>query len=251
MTLPANNKHFHFITLFPQTIDVWLQSSILGKAFEAKLFEYTLYQLRDFSQDKHRSVDDVSYGGGGGMVIKAEPLALAVESIWDKWGKENCEVIYFSPLGEKLSHSLVTSYAQLSKSHLILVCGHYEGVDQRFLDHWVDKQISLGDFVMTGGELAAIAFTDSVTRQFAGVLGNEMAPHEESFSLSNEKGNPLLEYPHYTRPSEFRGHKVPEVLLSGNHALISDWRSEKSQELTNQLRPDLAQSVLTNSLSRK
>lgn len=239
MTSPANKKHFHFITLFPQTIEVWLRSSILGKAVEADLFEFTLHQLRDFSQDKHRSVDDVSYGGGGGMVIKAEPLALAVESIWEKWGRNHCEVIYFSPLGERLSHPLVKSYATHPKTHFILVCGHYEGVDQRFLDHWVDKQISLGDFVVTGGELAAVAFTDSVTRQFAGVLGSEMAPHEESFSLESEGGKPLLEYPHYTRPSEFRGHKVPDILISGNHGMISQWRKEKSNELTKALRPDL------------
>ncbi len=220
--------HFHFVSLFPETIDVWLKSSILGRAHTQGLFSYTLTQLRDFATDKHASVDDAAYGGGGGMVLKVEPLVLAIESLQQKYGKENTHIIYFSPKGQELHHQFVKEAAKrFAKKHLILICGHYEGVDQRFIDHWVQEEISLGDFVLTGGELPAVAFVDAVARQIEGVLGNADGPEEESFALMQD-GVCLLEYPHYTRPQTFRNLSVPDVLLSGDHEKISQWRRSKS-----------------------
>ena len=232
--------HFHFLTLFPESIEIWLTTSIVGRARDRHLFDFSLYQLRDFSQDKHRSVDDMAYGGGGGMVMRLEPLVAAVESITRGLVPENKRVIYFSPAGLRMDQPVINGFAGGSIEHYILVCGHYEGVDQRFLDHWVDLQISLGDFVLTGGELPAVAFTDALIRQLAGVIHHEGAPETESFSLSDpQSGARLLEYPHYTRPAEFRGLKVPDVLLNGNHRNIAQWREKESLERTRKLRPDL------------
>lgn len=231
--------HFHFISLFPEFLQAWMGSSILGKAADRNVFHYSLYQLRDFSKNKHRSVDDVSYGGGGGMVLKVDCLVSAVTHIKDKLGAETSRVIYFSPAGKTLSHQVVQSYLQPSTpSHLILVCGHYEGVDQRFIDHWVDEEISLGDFVLTGGELPALAFADSLSRHLEGTLTRKDSASQESFSLSHN-GCRLLEYPQYTRPPEFEGFTVPEILLSGDHVKIEAWRKEQSLLRTQKLRPDL------------
>lgn len=230
---------FHFVTLFPETIQVWMSTSILGRALKAGLFDFKTYQLRDYSTDKHLNVDDVAYGGGGGMVLRVEPLVRAVESIKDNLGTEQAEVIYFSPAGKRLTHALVTeSTKPPHKNHFIFICGHYEGVDQRFIDHWVDSEISLGDFVLTGGELPALAMADSMIRQLEGALGSETTAETESFSLTSDN-TLLLEYPHYTRPSEFRGLKVPEILLSGNHPKIEAWRLEQARTKTLDRRPDL------------
>lgn len=232
--------HFHFLTLFPETIEVWLRTSILGRAHEQGIFQYSLYQLRDFAENKHRRVDDVAYGGGGGMVLCVEPLVRAVETIQSRIAPEKARVIYFTPAGLRLSTQILKQFLPPSSSnHIILVCGHYEGVDQRFIEGWVDDEISLGDFVLTGGELPAVAFTDALIRHLPEVLGYESAVHEESFSLQ-ESGRPLLEYPHYTRPAEFLGRRVPEALLSGNHERIADWRRQKSEERTERRRPDLS-----------
>ncbi|MFM8313745.1 MAG: tRNA (guanosine(37)-N1)-methyltransferase TrmD [Deltaproteobacteria bacterium] len=234
---------FHFITLFPETIEIWMTTSILGRAFKAGLFDFKTYQLRNFSTDKHLNVDDVAYGGGGGMVLKIEPLVKAVESIQNVIGKQNTRVIYFTPAGTPLTHSIIKKYAEgLIAKELIFVCGHYEGVDQRFVDHWVDDEISLGDFVLTGGELPAVAMADSMIRQLEGVLGAVDGAKSESFSLSLDN-KPILEYPHYTRPSEFLGLKVPEVLLSGNHPKIELWRTEQAKLKTLKNRPDLLESI--------
>jgi tRNA (guanine37-N1)-methyltransferase len=232
--------HFHFVTLFPETIASWLTTSIIGRAFERGLFRYTLYQLRDFSKDKHRSVDDVSYGGGGGMVLRLEPLVAALEHIREQISPNAATVIAFSPHGDRIQQSLLDSLtATAQPRHLILVCGHYEGVDQRFIDGWVDRQISLGDFIVTGGELPALALTDALIRQTEGALGGESAALKESFRLQTSAGQTLLEHPHYTRPPEFRGVKVPEILLSGDHNKIAEWRHARALELTQRLRPDL------------
>lgn len=230
---------FHFITLFPETVNVWMSSSIVGRAHKAGFFDYKIYQLRDYSTDKHLNVDDVAYGGGGGMVLQVEPLSKAVESIWATLGKSNCLVIYFSPAGKPMTHEVVKTFA-LNKQieHFIFVCGHYEGVDQRFIDHWVDEEISLGDFVLTGGELPALALADAMIRQIDGTLGSETRASSESFSLSSDN-RPLLEYPHYTRPAEYLGHKVPEILMSGNHQKIAEWRTEQAKLKTRTKRPDL------------
>jgi len=231
--------HYHFISLFPEFLEAWMGLSILGKAAKRNVFQYSLYQLRDFSNDKHRSVDDVSYGGGGGMVLRVDCLARAVQHIREKLNNEPSRVIYFSPKGKQLSHSLLEHYLEPHvPAHLILVCGHYEGVDQRFIDHWVDEEISLGDFVLTGGEVPALAFADALSRHLEGTLTREGSSSEESFSLHHQ-GSRLLEYPQYTRPSEFEGHKVPEILLSGDHDKIAAWRKEQSLSTTRALRPDL------------
>jgi tRNA (guanine37-N1)-methyltransferase len=227
---------FHFITLFPKAIEVWLTTSILGRARESGLFDFSLYQLRDFSKDKHRAVDDVAYGGGGGMVLRIEPLVEAIETLRAQLGDEPSEVIHFSPAGERLSQKVLDKFpARETRRHLILICGHYEGIDQRVLDHWVDREISLGDFVLTGGELPAVAFADALIRQQEGTLGGRGASLNESFRLHGK----LLEYPHYTRPSDYRGVKVPEVLLSGDHGAIDEWRREQALERTRSRRPDL------------
>ncbi len=233
--------HFHFITLFPETIEVWFRTSILGRGLKNQLFSFEALQLRDFATDSHKRVDDTAYGGGGGMVLKIEPLVKAVESLYEKYGRENVYTIYFSPAGQKLEEKLISKFSSnLIHKHLVLICGHYEGIDERFVNHWVDCQISLGDFVMTGGEIPAIAFADALVRKVHGVLGYDAAPEKESFSLRDPNSNQiLLEYPQYTRPKEFRGLAVPEVLLNGNHQDVEEWRLEKSIERTRHLRPDL------------
>ncbi len=225
---------FIFITLFPETISVWLTTSILGRAREKGLFQFETLQLRDFSTDKHRSVDDAPYGGGGGMVLRLEPLVAAVESVKTRF--PDARVVHFSPKGTRLNCDLIdTLAAQTKTTDYILICGHYEGIDQRFSDHWVDLEVSLGDFVLTGGELPAVAFADSMIRRISGALASDAAHEEESFSLRDENnGRRLLEYPHYTRPVEFRGHKVPEILLGGNHAAIACWRKEQSLAITSE-----------------
>ena len=217
---------FDVLTLFPEMFKT-LDESIIGRAKEKGLIEINLINIRDFSKDKHKKVDDIPYGGGAGMVIRPDVVYDAYSSIENK---ENAKVIYLSPQGKTLNQNIVK---ELSKEeHLILLCGHYEGIDQRVLDEIVDEEISIGDYVLTGGELPAMVVVDSVSRYVNGVLNNESVK-EESFS------NKLLEYPQYTRPEEFKGKKVPEVLISGHHENIKKWRDEKSLEITKLKRPDL------------
>ena len=218
---------FDVLTLFPEMFKS-LDESIIGKAKEKQLIEINLINIRDFSKDKHKKVDDTPYGGGAGMVIMPDVVYDAYSSINKK---ENAKVIYLSPQGKVLNQNKVK---ELSKeNHLILLCGHYEGIDQRVLDEIVDEEISIGDYVLTGGELPAMVLIDSVSRYVKGVLKEESV-EEESFS-----NNQLLEYPQYTRPEEFRGKKVPEVLISGHHQNIKKWREEKALEVTKKKRPDL------------
>lgn len=234
-----SSRHFHFLTLFPEVIHSWMNSSILKKAVESEIFSYSVYQLRDYATNKHKSVDDVAYGGGGGMVLKVDVLVAALQDIRARIAQAPNRVIYFSPVGKTLSRPLLDHYrANHPETHLILVCGHYEGVDQRFIDRWVDDLISLGDFVLTGGELPALAFADSLSRHLVGTLKREGAQEEESFSLS-QNGKSLLEYPHYTRPPVYEGMSVPEVLLTGDHGKILEWRKEQALSITQQYRPDL------------
>ena len=216
---------FDVLTLFPEMFHS-LNESIIGRAKEKGLIEINLINIRDFSKDKHKKVDDTPYGGGAGMVIKPDVVYDAYASVKE----EKAKVIYLTPQGKILNQQKVK---ELSKeNHLILLCGHYEGIDQRVLDEIVDEEISIGDYVLTGGELPAMVLIDSVSRYVKGVL-NEDSTQEESFS------NNLLEYPQYTRPEEFRGKKVPEVLISGNHGHIKKWREEKWLEVTRKKRPDL------------
>lgn len=225
--------HFHFVTLFPETIHPWMAASIIGRAHKSGLFDYTVHQLRDFSEDKHRNVDDVAYGGGGGMVLKPEPLVKAVETIREHSSGVVCRTVCFTPAGKRFDQHVVESLSPLlTEAHFILICGHYEGIDQRFIDGWADEVISLGDFVLTGGEIPALAFADALIRQLEGTVGHDSKGQSESFTLKDESGNRLLEYPHYTRPSEFRGRAVPEVLLNGDHQAIQRWRIDKAKELT-------------------
>ena len=216
---------FDVLTLFPEMFEI-LNQSIIGKAIEKELIDINLINIRDFSKDKHKKVDDTPYGGGAGMVMKPDVVYDAYQSIKDR----NAKVIYMSPQGKPLNQKKVE---ELSKeNHLIILCGHYEGIDQRVLDKIVDEEISIGDYVLTGGEIPAMVLIDSVSRYVEGVL-KEDSIKEESFS------NGLLEYPQYTRPEVFEGMKVPEVLLSGHHENIEKWRKEKSLEITKKKRPEL------------
>ena len=217
---------FDVLTLFPEMFEP-VKQSILGRAEADKLLEINLINIRDFSKDVHKHVDDTPYGGGAGMVIKPDVVYDAFKSIDSK----NAKCIYMSPQGKVLTQSKCKELAK--EEHLIILCGHYEGIDQRVLDQIVDEEISIGDYVLTGGELPAMCLIDGVSRYVPGVL-SEGSTDEESFSNEN-----LLEYPQYTRPEEFEGVKVPEVLLSGNHKKIAEWRREKSLEITNKKRPEL------------
>lgn len=216
---------FDVLTLFPEMFQS-LEESIIGRAVKKNLIHIQLTNMRDFSKDKHKKVDDTPYGGGAGMVIRPDVVYDSYESVKD----DDAKVIYMSPKGTVLNQEKVK---ELSKEkHLIIICGHYEGIDQRVLDEIVDEEISIGDYVLTGGELPAMVLIDSVSRYVEGVLSEE-STSEESFSDN------LLEYPQYTRPEEFRGIKVPEVLISGHHENIRKWRKEKSIEVTQKNRPEL------------
>ena len=215
------------LTLFPEMFDS-LKHSILKKATEKELLKINLVDIRDFSKNKHKKVDDYPFGGGAGMLMTPEPIYDAIMSV----KKEDSYVIYLSPAGNVLTQEKVVSYAK-NYNHIILVCGHYEGVDERIIELLVDEEVSIGDYVLTGGEIPAMVLVDAISRYVDGVLGGEHSVLEESFS------NNLLEYPQYTRPQVFMGKSVPEVLLSGHHENIKKWREEKSLEKTKKVRPDL------------
>lgn len=228
---------FSIITLFPEVFDPILNSSILKRAQKKGLVEFELVNLRDFGEGKHQVVDDRPYGGGVGMILKPDVLARALKSILKitrpSFGGKNLKlkIVLTSASGIPYKQAKAQELSQLD--HLIVICGHYEGVDQRFIENQVDEEISIGDYVLTGGEIPAMVIVDSVTRLIPKVLEKKEATVDESFSEG------LLEYPQYTRPEEFEGKKVPEVLLSGNHAKILKWRSQKSLEKTKETRPDL------------
>ncbi len=220
------NMKFDILTLFPEMFEP-INQSILGRAQEKNIIDINVINIRDFSENKHKKVDDTPYGGGAGMVIMPDVVYRAYNSIDNI---ENAKVIYMSPQGQTLNQAKVESLAK--EDHLIILCGHYEGIDQRVLDKIVDEEISIGDYVLTGGEIPAMALIDSVSRYVDGVLTGESIK-EESFSQG------LLEYPQYTRPEVFEGVKVPEVLLSGHHENIDKWRKEQSIHITEKKRPDL------------
>ncbi len=225
---------FDVLTLFPEMFDI-LNESIIGRAKEKGLINVNLINIRDFSKNKHKKVDDTPYGGGAGMVIQPDVVYDAYKSIIkNDEESEKTRVIYMSPQGKKLNQQKVE---ELSKQeHLILLCGHYEGIDQRVLDTIVDEEISIGDYVLTGGELPAMVLIDSVSRYVEGVL-KDGSTTEESFSQG------LLEYPQYTRPEVFEDQQVPDVLRSGNHQMIDKWRREQSLKKTLERRPDLLEEV--------
>jgi tRNA (guanine37-N1)-methyltransferase len=217
------------ITLFPEIIGGALEQSILGRAQEKGLVRIFLHQLRDYATDKHRTVDDKPYGGGPGMLLKCEPVFAAVEAVqaMDRPGK----VVLFSPAGHVFDQPQARRFA--AESRLILLCGHYEGVDERVPAHLADEEISIGDYVLTNGAVAALVVIDAVVRLQPGVLGNQASAAEDSFAAEEIEG------PQYTRPEEFRGWRVPEILLSGDHARIAAWRREQGRLKTGKIRPDL------------
>ncbi|MGB0291557.1 MAG: tRNA (guanosine(37)-N1)-methyltransferase TrmD [Luteolibacter sp.] len=216
------------VTLFPDLAMAPLSDSIINRAREAGVVEIHAHQLRNWSEDKHRRVDAAPYGGGPGMVLRPEPLVAAVESLQS----ENSKTILMTPQGVQLNQQLV---ADLSKeSHLVVLCGHYEGVDQRVVESVVDLEVSIGDYILTNGAVAAAVLSDAIIRLLPGALGDDDSPMDESFSDPN-----LLEAPSYTKPSEFRGMEVPEVLKSGNHAHITAWKEQQALQRTKQNRPDL------------
>jgi len=215
------------LTLFPAMIHGFLTESMIGRAAEAGLLQIAVHNLRDWAEGKHKVTDDRPFGGGAGMLLKPEPVFAAIEQLR---GPETT-TIYFAPDGERLTTELVQEFAQ--KKHLLLLSGHYEGVDQRVRDNLIDREVSIGDYVLTNGTLPAAVFLDAVGRYVPGVLGEEKSLTQDSFR------NKLLSFPQFTRPAEFRGMKVPDVLLSGDHAKIEKWRQEQRVERTKRLRPDL------------
>ncbi|MGI6357547.1 MAG: tRNA (guanosine(37)-N1)-methyltransferase TrmD [Bacillota bacterium] len=224
------------LTLFPGMFDSIFGESIIKRALDRELVSINAWNIRDFAYDKHRVVDDYPYGGGAGMVMKPEPLARAIAAAK---AQSDAPVVYMAPQGSQLTQQKVEQLAQLPG--LIVLCGHYEGIDQRVRNLLVDEEISIGDYVLTGGELAAAVLVDAVVRLLPGVLGSEQSAQDESFSHG------LLEYPQYTRPPEFMGQTVPDVLLSGHHAEIAKWRRQQSLRITWERRPDLlSQAELTD-----
>ena len=216
------------LTLFPAICEGPFGASMMKRAQEAGLVEVRVHNLRDWAPDRHKTTDDLPFGGGQGMVMKPEPIFAAVEEL----RRPECRVLLMTPQGTKFEQATARRLATLP--HLILICGHYEGVDHRVVEGLVDEEISIGDYVLTNGALAAAVVADAIIRLIPGVLGDENSAADDSFSATA-----LLEAPQYTRPAEFRGRRVPDVLLSGNHAAIAKWRAEQSRERTNRNRPDL------------
>lgn len=217
------------VTIFPEIAEGPLCSSIMGRAGESGLVDIRFHNLRDYTSDKHRHTDDLPYGGGPGMVMKPEPFFAAVEDL----KTEGAKVIFLTPQGKPFRQAKAVELS--NESHLIFLCGHYEGVDHRVVEALVDEEISIGDYVLTNGTLAAAVVVDAIVRLVPGVVGDERSIEEESFSGDGKR----VEAPHYTRPAEFRGMEVPPVLLSGNHAEIEKWRREMSEKRTRDNRPDL------------
>ena len=220
---------FDIVTIFPESIKEYINTSILKIAQEKGLVEINIHNLRDWAKDKHHTTDDTPFGGGPGMVMKVEPVFEAIKDL----KKEGSIVVITTPRGEKLKQSKLVEFSKVSNLHMIILCGRYEGFDQRIHDNLVDYEFSIGDYVLSGGELPALVLVDGITRLIPGVLGNEESLTEESFNDGN------LDFSQYTKPAEFNGWKVPDILLSGDHKKISKWRKSKSEELTKEKRPDL------------
>ncbi|MDC7231809.1 MAG: tRNA (guanosine(37)-N1)-methyltransferase TrmD [Spirochaetales bacterium] len=221
---------FTILTLFPEIVEAFFSSSIMKKAVEKGLIEYNLVNIRDFAHDRHRTCDDAPYGGGAGMVLKTEPLALALDSV----RASDIRTVFPTPSGVKYTQKIAHELSE--EKEIVLICGRYEGIDQRIIDLYVDDEVCIGDYVISSGEIASLVVIDSIYRLCDGVITQESL-EEESFQ------GKLLEYPHYTRPEVFRGQKVPDILLSGHHAKIEEWRQEKRLEKTIKNRPDLLDEV--------
>ena len=227
---------FDIFSLFPEVFNAYLNTSILKRAQESKALEVHIHNIRNWANDKHHTTDDTPYGGGGGMVMKPEPVFAAVEGVLGR--PPHCPVILLSPQGRTFNQKIAFELAE--HQHIALLCGRYESLDERIRQYLVTDSISIGDYVLTGGELPALVLIDAVTRLLPGVLGDPEAAKDDSFATG------LLEYPHYTRPPEFRGWKIPEVLLSGNHAEIARWRRHQALYRTFQDRPDLLEKAELN-----
>ena len=224
--------NFHILTLFPKMISPLFEEGVISRALKNKTISICVHDIREYSSDKHNKVDGYPFGGGPGMLLRPEPIFKAVETLWQKGIiPRTTPIILMSPQGRKFNHGLAT---ELSKyDDLVLICGRYEGFDERIRTNLITDEISIGDFILSGGEIAASAVVDSVSRLIPGVLGDFQSAENDSF-FSN-----LLQYPQFTRPADFRGHKVPDILLSGNHAHIEKWRKEQSITRTRKNRPDL------------
>ncbi|MBI5328248.1 MAG: tRNA (guanosine(37)-N1)-methyltransferase TrmD [Deltaproteobacteria bacterium] len=230
---------FDILTIFPDFFTSPLNQSILGKAIGKKLIEVCIHNIRDFALDKHKTTDDYPYGGGKGMVMKAEPIVRAVESVKGSLNP-NAKVILTTPQGRQFDQQMARELA--ASSGLLILCGRYEGVDERVKELVVDDEVSVGDYILTGGEIPAMIIIDAVSRLIPGVLGSDMSAEDDSFSPSGISRG-LLEYPQYTRPEAFRGNNVPEILLSGNHREIKTWRRMESIKRTLNKRPDLLEKI--------
>ena len=221
----------HVLTLFPEFFEGPLKVSLLGKAIENGLLSVQCTDMRSFATDKHGTVDAAPYGGGSGMVIRPDIVMAALESLPGHETDERAHRIMLAPTGKRVEQADFCRWARMKR--VAFICGRYEGIDARIADHFIDEQVSLGDFVLSGGEVAALTMIEGLSRMIPGVLGNQESLGDESFSSG------LLEYPHYTRPRTFRGHDVPEILLSGNHAKVDQWRAEQALLRTRATRPDL------------
>jgi tRNA (guanine37-N1)-methyltransferase len=230
------------LTLFPEAFSGPLQASILGRALAASIASVELHNIRDYAADRHQVVDDYAYGGGPGMVMKPEPLAACIEAVQDMVSPPG-RTILLTPQGRLLNQEVVDELA--AEERLILVCGHYEGIDERVREHLVDDEVSIGDYVLSGGEIGALVIIDAVVRRQPGTLGSDESLLEESHS------DGLLEYPQYTRPAEFRGWRVPDILLSGNHGEIARWRRQQRILRTAQRRPDLIEKASLTEVEKR
>jgi tRNA (guanine37-N1)-methyltransferase len=229
---------FHVLTIFPEFFQGPFHHGVVARAAEFGAIELHVHDLRDWTHDAHRTVDDRPFGGGEGMVLKCEPIFEAVESIWPA-RRAKQKVVLLSAQGRKFTQAVARELAQIDE--LLLICGRYEGVDERVARHLADEELSIGDYVLSGGELAAAVVVDTVARLLPGVVGNEDSTMNESFEESG-----ILDYPHWTRPADFRGWKAPDVLLGGNHAEIRKWRKQAALEKTKRLRPDLIEDAGPN-----
>ena len=223
------------LTLFPDMCEAFLSESIIGRARAADCVSIACHNIRDYTEDKHNRVDDYPYGGGTGMVMQAQPIYDCYNAVLGDAPADSCHVIYMSPQGRTLDQQRVRELSEMD--HVIILCGHYEGVDERVLDEIVDEQISIGDYVLTGGEMPACILTDSICRMLPGVLANE-----DAYSQESHYGH-LLEYPQYTRPAEWNGRRVPDILLSGDHAKVDRWKLEQAVKRTAERRPDMLENA--------
>ena len=230
--------NYHVMTLFPELIEQTVDHSITGRALKSGVITLDAVNMRDYSQNKTKHVDDYIYGGGSGMLIQAEPVWLCYQDLIKKVGTKNTRVLYMSPRGKTFNQSIANALAH--NDNIIFICGHYEGIDERAIELINPVHMSIGDFVLTGGELPAILMMDAITRQIPGALGSDDSAIDESFY------NGLLEYPQYTRPPVYEGLAVPDVLLSGNHKLINEYRHNKALEITKEHRPDMYDKYMRN-----